>query len=146
MKKEFSAGGIVFNNKREVLITQHSSNKYWSFPKGNPNQGESMKETALREVREEGGVAAEIIGRVGQVNYIYTDPRDQEKTFKIATYYLMRYLSGNPQNHDWEVSQAKWVGFEEALKTLSFKNDQEMLEKAYEKFCFPGRDQTSGSH
>jgi len=49
MKREFSAGGIVFNKEGKVLITQHSSNHYWGFPKGHIEEGQTSKEAALRE-------------------------------------------------------------------------------------------------
>ena len=140
MKREFSAGGIVLRqaqdkflkNKWEVLLTQNSSNKYWGFPKGTPSQWESMKEVAVREVREEGGVEAEIIEKVGDSKYFYTHPENKEKIFKMVTVYLMKYLSGDPKDHDWEVSEADWFSPEEALKILSFSPDKILLKKALE--------------
>lgn len=80
MKREFSAGGIVFNNQGQVLVTQHSSNKHWSFPKGHIEKGQSSKEAALREVKEEVGIEAEIIGKVGQSSYVFQNKG--EKIFK----------------------------------------------------------------
>lgn len=128
MKREFSAGGIVFNNQGMVLITQNSSNHYWGFPKGQIDQEEKPQEAALREVNEEAGVKAEIIQKIDDSKYVYT--RDCEKIFKIVSIYLMKYLSGDPINHDWEVSEAKWVKPEEALKILSFSSDKQLLKKA----------------
>lgn len=131
MKREFSAGGIVFNSKGQVLVTQHSQNKHWSFPKGlldHPEQ--TMEESALREVKEEGGVEAEITGKVGYSKYVYV--LNGEKIFKIVTYFLMKYVSGDIANHDWEVSDIGWFEPEEALKKLSFNQDKELLKKALE--------------
>lgn len=131
MKREFSAGGIVFNDKGEVLVTQHSQNRHWSFPKGlldHPEQ--SIEESALREVKEEGGIEAEIIGKVGYSKYVYSF--NGEKVFKIVTYFLMKYLSGDPKDHDWEVSEAGWYDVEDALKKLTFTQDKELLKKAVE--------------
>lgn len=128
MKREFSAGGIVFN-KGKVLLTKHSQNHHWSFPKGlldHPEQ--TMEESALREVKEEGGLEAEIIGKVGYSKYVYT--LKNEKIFKIVTYFLMKYLSGDPKDHDWEVEEAGWYEPEEALAQLSFSQDKVLLKKA----------------
>lgn len=134
MKREFSAGGIVFNNQGQVLVTQHSQNKHWSFPKGllgdHPEQ--TMEESALREVKEEGGVVAEIIGKVGYSKYVYSF--NGEKIFKVVTYFLMRYLSGDPKDHDWEVEEANWYEPEDALKQLTFSQDKELLKKALELY------------
>lgn len=131
MKREFSAGGIVFNDKGQVLLTKHSQNHHWSFPKGlldHPEQ--TMEESALREVREEGGVVAEIVGKVGYSKYVYTF--GGEKIFKVVTYFLMKYVSGDPKDHDWEVEEAGWYEPEEALRKLTFNQDKDLLKKALE--------------
>lgn len=133
MKREFSAGGIVFNDQGEVLITQHSQNHHWSFPKGlldHPEQ--STEESALREVREEGGVEAEILDKVGYSKYVYNF--NGEKIFKIVTYFLMKYVSGNIEDHDWEVEASGWFEPQEALKQLSFSQDKELFKKALEMY------------
>ncbi|MBI2012283.1 NUDIX hydrolase [Candidatus Daviesbacteria bacterium] len=131
MQREFSAGGIVFNSKGQVLITQNSSNKYWGFPKGKIESGQTSKETALREVKEEGGVEALILEKIGDSKYVYT--KDGEKIFKLVVMFLMKYLSGDPSLHDYEVSEANWYSYDEAMEKLSFKNDKELLIKASEK-------------
>jgi 8-oxo-dGTP pyrophosphatase MutT (NUDIX family) len=141
MTREFSAGGIVFksdnskallNDQGQVLLTQNSANHHWGFPKGHIEKGQTSKEAALREVKEEGGVEAEIIAKIDDSKYIYTHPETKEKIFKVVTFYLMNYLSGDPQNHDWEVSEAGWFTPEEALKKLSFSDDKRLLKKALE--------------
>src|SRR3990167_5132428 len=130
MKREFSAGGIVFNNEGQVLVTQHSQNHHWSFPKGLIDPGQTTEEAAVREVKEEGGVEAEILGKVGYNKYVYT--LNREKIFKVVTYFLMKYISGNPKDHDWEVEEAGWYTPEDALKQLTFSQDKALLKKALE--------------
>lgn len=130
MKREFSAGGIVFNDEGKVLLTKHSQNHHWGFPKGWIEEGQSIEEAAIREVSEEGGVEAKIIDKVGYAKYTYT--REGEKVFKVVTYFLMEYISGDPKDHDWEMEDAGWFTIEEALKTLSFSRDKELLKKAME--------------
>ncbi|MBU1000183.1 NUDIX domain-containing protein [Patescibacteria group bacterium] len=130
MKREFSAGGMVFNKKGQVLLTQHSQNKHWSFPKGLIDPGQTTEEAASREVREEGGVVAEIIEKVGYSKYVYT--LKEEKIFKVVTYFLMKYVSGNIADHDWEVEKAGWYESKDALKKLTFSQDKKLLKKALE--------------
>ncbi len=132
MKREFSAGGIVFNSKGQVLVTRHSQNKHWSFPKGLIDPGQTTEEAALREVKEEGGVEAEIVGKVGYSKYVYTFTG--EKIFKVVTYFLMKYLSGDPKDHDFEVEEAGWYEPEAALKQLTFSQDKNLLRVALEKY------------
>ncbi len=132
MKREFSSGGIVFNNRGQVLIIQHSTNHHWGFPKGHIEKGQTTKEAALREVKEEGGIEAEIIEKVGDSKYVYM--LNGEKIFKVVTIFLMRYVSGDIKDHDWEVSETKWLSPEEAMETLSFSQDKILLKKALEVY------------
>lgn len=145
MKRQFSAGGIVFNDKGQVLLTKHSQNHYWGFPKGLIDPGQTSKQAALREVKEEGGVEAQIIEKVGDSKYVYTfgglaspdetgASRSGEKIFKVVTMFLMKYISGDPQDHDWEMEDVGWFTPEDALKTLSFSNDKQLLKKALERW------------
>lgn len=126
MKREFSAGGIVFN-KGKVLLTKHSQNKHWSFPKGLIDPGQTPEQAAIREVKEEGGVEAEIVDKVGHNKYVYT--LNGEKIFKVVTYFLMKYVSGDIKDHDWEVEEAGWFSPDEAIKQLTFSQDKNLLKK-----------------
>lgn len=133
------------------LITQHSKFGHWSFPKGlvgDIDDNEKMEDAALREVAEEGGVKAEIVNdKPITVKYNYKWPRPkpaQAKKLlagneagkqgtlvkKTVHYYLMQYLSGDPADHDWEVSEAKFTTAEEVEKLLTFKNDKVALRQA----------------
>lgn len=128
VRREFSAGGIVFNKKGQVLLTKHSKNKHWSFPKGLIDPGQTPQGAAVREVKEEGGVEAEILDKVGYSKYVYT--LNGEKIFKVVTYFLMKYKSGDPKDHDWEMEEAGWYEVEDALKQLTFSQDKQLLKKA----------------
>lgn len=56
--------------------------------------------------------------------------RRKMRVFKTVSFYLMKYVSGNPKNHGWEMSEAGWFAIEEALEKLAFKGEKEALEKA----------------
>lgn len=137
MKQEVSAGGIVYKivgGKLEWLITQHSGGKHWSFPKGlvgDYNPGEPLEEAALREVEEEGGVKAKIVKKIDAPSqYFYTFKG--QKIFKTVWFFLMEYVSGSPEDHDWEVSEARFAPAEEVLLTLTFENDKKIFKRALE--------------
>jgi len=119
-----SAGGIVFKDNL-WLICQHSQHKGWVFPKGfvgDKNKNESNETAALREVEEEGGVKAKIIN---PESFITKFEYQSEGTLykKTVYYFLMEYVSGDPKNHDWEMSDAKFVTEEEVKKTLTYPSD-----------------------
>lgn len=134
-KTETSAGGIVYKKteKRTLwLITQHSQHKGWGFPKGligDKVRDEPIESAALREVEEEGGVKTKLISKLPKpTQYMY---RFQDYLIKKTVYYfLMEYVSGDPKDHDWEMSDAKFVAGNEVKKTLTYKSDKEAFEQA----------------
>src|SRR3989344_6198762 len=135
MKREFSAGGIVINDKGEVLLINNSGMKdklkyYWGFPKGHLNPGESSKDAALREIKEETNLDTEIIAKIGDSKYVFTV--NDEKIFKVVTIFLMKHLNGEIKIQESELLGAAWFSPEEALKKLSFTNDKTLLKKALE--------------
>ena len=125
--KEFSAGGVVFKNGKWLII-KPTGTKRWQFPKGKIDKKESFKDTALREVEEEGGVRVEIIEKIGNTQYFFV--LKGKKIFKTVTFYLMKYLGDTKEGHDWEVEEAIFVSYKEALEKLSFKDDKKMLKRA----------------
>jgi len=135
-KVEISAGGIVYKKlKSNVvwLICQHSKHKGWGFPKGfigDNFKDETMETAALREVEEEGGVKAKIVDDKKTIKMEYLYRFKGTLVIKTVYYYLMEYVSGDPKNHDWEMSDAKFVSADQVRKTLSYKSDREAFEKA----------------
>lgn len=133
-KVENSAGGIVFrlvDGARQWLITQHSQHKGWGFPKGligDTDATESMEAAALREVREEGGVVARV-AHPDPATVHYTYQFDDTLVEKTVHYFLMEYISGDPNDHDWEVSEAKFVTEDEVRKTLTYQTEQRAFEE-----------------
>lgn len=126
-----SAGGMVYK-KNLWLICQHSQHKGWVFPKGlvgDKDSAESIEEAALREVREEGGVKAKIVNKKPIIaRYQYKWKGNLIK--KTVYYFLMEYLSGDPKDHDWEVSEAKFLPQSAVKKTLSYLSDKKAFQKA----------------
>src|SRR6185503_13305423 len=120
-KKEISAGGVVYKKQNGqffvLLINPKSRNfgppeDYWTFPKGKQDkEGEDLKQVALREVREEGGVNAEIEQELGYKKYFRNWAGD--KAIKFVHYFLMKYIDGNPNDHDEEVAFANWFPLED---------------------------------
>ena len=128
MIREFSAGGIVFNSENQVLLTQHSQNKHWGFPKGWLDEGETVKEAAIREVREEGGVEAKIIRELPQAVFFFQI--NGQKIKKTVTYFLMEYVSGDPKDHDWEMEEAGWLEKDQVLGRITYSSDKKVFQEA----------------
>ncbi|NPB08113.1 MAG: NUDIX hydrolase [Aquificae bacterium] len=128
MRREFSAGGVLFKNGEVLLIKNPSG--VWTFPKGLIEEGESPQETAVREVYEETGIKGRVVDYLGEISYWYT--LKGERIFKRVKYYLMEYESGEPRP-SWEVLEARFFPVEEAGKLLKYPGDKEIFRKALAK-------------
>ena len=127
---EYSAGGVVFKKEKGKilwLIIQPEGTKRWQLPKGKIEKGDKAEQTALREVKEEGGVEAKIFSDLGKITYFYS--WEKERIGKQVRFFLMEYTRGSPKDHDHEVEKAKFFEFDEALKRLTFENAKEVLKK-----------------
>ncbi|MFA9272322.1 MAG: NUDIX domain-containing protein [Baekduiaceae bacterium] len=90
---EFSAGGVVINDRGEAIVivpTRRAADgsAVLALPKGHPDGDESPADAALREVREETGVDAEVVEQLGEVKYWYQ--RDGQRVAKIVAFFLLR--------------------------------------------------------
>ena len=102
----------------------------WSLPKGTPDEGESLEETALREVREETGLEVAIEEPIGNINYWFVIQRDRVHCHKTVHFYLMAHKGGGIEQHDPEFDEVRWFSSEEALRSLTYVNEAKLLEKA----------------
>jgi 8-oxo-dGTP pyrophosphatase MutT (NUDIX family) len=134
-RDEVSAGGVVFRPRDDggfdvALILTHE--RRWQLPKGWIDEGESPEQTAVREVREEAGVDAEIVGPLGEIRYQYVSTYDEEpaRVHKHVHVFLLRHTGGSTDDHDDEVIEAAWIDLEEAESRLAFKDEKRMMVKA----------------
>jgi len=112
----------------------------WALPKGIIGDGEKPEETALREVAEETGVEARLVGKLGDIRYVYTWAG--ERVFKIVSFFLFRYRRGRlgdiPPEHAHEVAEARWLPLDEASRLLAYKGEREMAAKALNRLRSAG--------
>jgi 8-oxo-dGTP pyrophosphatase MutT (NUDIX family) len=137
MVSEFSAGGVVFNAARDVVVivpTRRAADgsRVLALPKGHPDGAESPAEAALREVREETGVEAEVVESLGQVRYWYQ--RGGRRVAKAVEFFLLRYVSGDVADHDHEVEDAHWIPAGEAAERLTYDGEREMVRRALSRW------------
>jgi len=158
MVREISAGGVVVRNKDGSWwmaaielpsgepaavpdptrrAVRAKTKAVLCLPKGLIDPGEKPLEAALREVREETGITAVPIVKLGDSKYTYVRSwGDGERVFKIVSFYLLRYQSGRiDQIADAmriEVARARWIRLEDAPKLLAYRGEKQMARKALE--------------
>ncbi len=156
MTREISAGGVVLRQisgvwhvaliepqktepQKETPAPAKSPRKrsraVLTLPKGLVDAGEKPQATAVREVREETGIVAEPVTKLADNKYVYVRTwGDGKRVFKIVSFYLMRYVSGEIDNltSDMriEVKRALWVPLADATSQLAYSNERKVLRQA----------------
>ena len=129
---EFSAGGVVVRGGECIVIvpTRRAADgsKVLALPKGHPDGDESAANAALREVREETGVEAALVDKLGDIRYWYM--RGGRRIAKVVSFFLLEYVAGELEDHDHEVERAEWMALGEAARTLTYKGERDMAAAA----------------
>jgi 8-oxo-dGTP pyrophosphatase MutT (NUDIX family) len=157
MMREISAGGVVIRKEDGAWwvaaielplaqgtiaepgkpVVRSKPKAVLCLPKGLIDPGEKALDAALREVREETGITAVPITKLGDIKYVYVRSwGDGERVFKIVSFYLLRYESGEidniTDNMRIEVGRAKWVRLGDAPKLLAYGGEKQMARQALE--------------
>ncbi len=136
IERVFSAGGVVYRDSPqgpELLVCGSPEPPLLCLPKGTPDPGESLEETALREVQEETGVEARVVDDLGHIEYWFSRPQDGVRYHKRVYHYLMEPMGGDPSLHDHEFDWVAWMPLDEALGALSYRNEVDVVERARER-------------
>jgi 8-oxo-dGTP pyrophosphatase MutT (NUDIX family) len=166
MVREISAGGVVIRRIEEgwemaaiqpqreppaahpLPARKKTSQKVLlALPKGLVDAGERPEQTAVREVLEETGLTAVLITKLSDIKYVYVRSwGDQQRVFKIVSFYLLRYKSGRIDNIDpamrVEVKQAMWIPLEEAVRKLAYRGEREVVRAAQDYLKSHSEDET----
>ena len=125
-----SAGGVILNGDSRVLILHRRQEGTWVLPKGRVEPGESLRETALREVREETGLKdLRVVKEIGLVRYVFFWRPDNVNYRKTVHYFLMRLngSAGDDMKLEEDFSEHSWGTVDEAMKLLTFENDRRIV-------------------
>lgn len=132
--KEISAGGVVYRkneDKIELLLIEDRYMKA-SLPKGKQEDGETIEETALREIEEETGIIGKIIKPLETIHYNYFHP-SLGLIQKEVHYYLVEAISGQLKPQIEEINKVDWLTSEELWqkqKSYGYENNLSVIKKA----------------
>jgi 8-oxo-dGTP pyrophosphatase MutT (NUDIX family) len=131
-----SAGGIVIRYEEGVPQLVVGSRRRepdgvtWTLPKGTPQSGETVEETALREVAEETGLQVRITEPLDSIEYWFV--QRGTRIHKTVHYFLMEPTGGDLARHDHEFDQVRWIRFDEAGQLLTFETERALVARAAE--------------
>ena len=134
MEEPVSSGGVVYrwvDGRLEVVLCGRDEPVRWSLPKGTPDPGETLEETALREVQEETGLEPVIEDRIRSIDYWFSDKDNEVRFHKTVHFYLMSFVGGDLSLHDPEFDVVQWFPYEEAVEGLAYPNEAEVLREAF---------------
>ena len=126
-----SAGGVVHrtvDGETEILLVHRRAPVLWALPKGTPDSGETIEETALRETREETGIEVEIEAPLSAIRYFFV--RGTTRFHKTVHFFLMRPVGGAIELHDGEFDEVRWARVEEALALMNHATERSVVERA----------------
>jgi 8-oxo-dGTP pyrophosphatase MutT (NUDIX family) len=135
-RTEISAGGVVYrrdarSDEIDVALAARRTRQgdlVWGLPKGEIEKGETSEGAAVREVREETGLDAEIEDGLGSIRYFYVWEGDRVR--KTVHFFLMRATGGDVSAHDHEMEDVRWFPLVEALALAAYRGEREVLERA----------------
>ena len=129
------AGGLVFFNNKVFLLKNEKGE--WVLPKGVIRRGDLSSEVAVRRVREEAGINAEIVSTAGNTNYEFFSVTRQKPVCNKITWYIMKSDSEDYKINEEEKEKFIDGGFfeiEEAMSRITYSQDKSLLNLSYKKF------------
>lgn len=129
--EELSAGGLVLDRLAPdacgALIGRldRRGRLLWSLPKGHRESGESVEQTAVREVTEETGISGQVIARLGVIDFWFVAAGS--RIHKTVHHFLLLAQSGVLSDDDVEVSEVAWVPLSELGDRLAYDDERRLV-------------------
>ena len=130
---ERSAGGVLLMRLGPMLMVALISIRggaVLALPKGHIEAGESTEQAALRETREETGLAGRVLAPLEEISYVFWSPIHGARVSKRVHFFLLEYRAGSPAHHDAEVDGVRLVPIDDAPAALNYAGEQRVMAAA----------------
>lgn len=131
LKPTASSGGVIADAEGRILLLKRADENIWCLPKGTQEPGETLEATAMREIREETGLVVKLIRSLHTIRYSYFWPPEAVNYDKSVTYFLAEPVGGRLKL-EGGFDEARWVTRTEAPRLLHWKNDRDVVARAFE--------------
>ncbi len=146
-RDETSAGGLVVSGLAESVVEDgvvDLSKMYvaligrldrrgrilWSMPKGHVENDEAKDSTAEREVWEETGIYGEVFSELGVIDYWFVS--DGVRIHKTVHHFLLRFVDGQLNDEDPEVTEVSWIPVSELIEHLAYADERKLARTAHD--------------
>ncbi|MDO5670349.1 MAG: NUDIX hydrolase [Corynebacterium sp.] len=146
-RDETSAGGLVVSGLAEAVNEagevdlgriyvaligrlDRRGRLLWSMPKGHVEPGEDHRSTAEREVWEETGVHGETFADLGVIDYWFVS--DGVRIHKTVHHHLLRFVDGDLNDDDPEVTEVAWIPVSELIEHLAYADERKLARTAHD--------------
>ncbi|EEW48623.1 hydrolase, NUDIX family [Corynebacterium efficiens YS-314] len=157
---ETSAGGLVVSGLAEAVMDNgevdlskiyvaligrldRRGRLLWSMPKGHVEPGEDKAATAEREVWEETGIHGKVFAELGVIDYWFVS--EGRRIHKTVHHHLLRYVDGDLNDEDPEVTEVSWIPADELIEHLAFADERKLARQAHDMLPeFARREKAEG--
>ncbi len=132
-----SSGGVIADAGGRILLLKRTDEDIWCLPKGTMETGESLEATAVREIREETGLVVKLLRPLQTIRYSYFWPPGNVNYDKSVAYFLAEPVGGRLKLESG-FEEARWVTRTQALRLLHWKNDRDVVSRAFDVLTAEG--------
>jgi 8-oxo-dGTP pyrophosphatase MutT (NUDIX family) len=134
--EEVSAGGLVVSGEGPAMVgaligkLDRRGRLLWSLPKGHVEPGETLEQTAVREVAEETGIHGEVVASLGTVDYWFVF--EGRRIHKTVHHFLLQAVGGALSDDDNEVTEVAWVRLDDLPERLAYPDERRLVTRVPE--------------
>jgi 8-oxo-dGTP pyrophosphatase MutT (NUDIX family) len=115
-----------------ICIVKRRNKGVWILPRGRIEKNEHMEETVIREIKEETGIEATIIKKIGIISYSFYSSKDKVTYNKVVHFYLLRLDKQEDFVPNQEIEEKLWVPLNKAKEILSYQAEKNIIDKVIE--------------
>ena len=120
------AGGIVYNERNEILLQKRGDRNEWGFPGGAMELGEFLEETAKREILEETGLNVKVEHLIGVYSKYFDEFPNEDKAQTITHFFQCKPIDGELTADGIEALDLKYFPINKIPKLFTEQHEDDL--------------------